>query len=189
MPLIGYARVSTEDQSNELQYDELKRAGCRRVFEEKASGAKEGRVQLRAAIDFLEQGDTLIVWKLDRLARSLSQLINVVRELDTKRCGIKSLTESIDTTSVGGKLVFHIFGALAEFERGLIRERTMAGLKSARARGRKGGRPKALGDDQIIIVKALLRDGLLSIREVAQQVGVSEATLYKYFPGPRSSFR
>jgi DNA invertase Pin-like site-specific DNA recombinase len=184
---VGYARVSTADQSVDLQLDALKEAGCRRIFEESASGANKNRPQLREAIQFLQPGDTLVVWKLDRLARSLSQLIGTVEELHKKRCGLKSLTEAIDTTTTGGRLVFHIFGALAEFERGIIRERTLAGLEAARARGRRGGRPKAMSDQSLAIAEALLRDGLLTVREVARQVGVSEATLYKYIPAPRAT--
>jgi DNA invertase Pin-like site-specific DNA recombinase len=186
MFLIGYARVSTDEQTVDLQLDALKQAGCRRVFEETASGAQKDRPQLREAIKFLNRGDILVVWKLDRLARSLSQLIATVEELHQMGCGLQSLTEAIDTTTTGGRLVFHIFGALAEFERGIIRERTIAGLAAARARGRKGGRPKALTGQNLDVAQALLRDGLLTVREVAKQVGVSEATLYKYIPAPRS---
>jgi DNA invertase Pin-like site-specific DNA recombinase len=144
MHLIGYARVSTSDQNLELQLDALKEAGCRRVFEETASGANKARPQLRDALDFLQPGDTLVVWKLDRLARSLQQLIEVIEQLHKRGCGFKSLTEAIDTTTAGGRLIFHIFGALAEFERSIIRERTMAGLEAARTRGRRGGRPRLM---------------------------------------------
>jgi DNA invertase Pin-like site-specific DNA recombinase len=127
MPAIGYARVSTGDQNTGLQSDALQAAGCRRIFEETASGGQKERPQLRAAIDFLRPGDTLVVWKLDRLARSLSQLIDTIDELHQMGCGFHSLTEAVDTTTAGGMLIFHIFGALAEFERGIIRERTIAG--------------------------------------------------------------
>ena len=141
MYFIGYARVSTSDQNLELQLDALKQVGCRRVFEETASGATRARPQLQQALEFLQPGDTLVVWKLDRLARSLQQLIEVIAQLHTRGCGFKSLTEAIDTTTAGGRLIFHIFGALAEFERSIIRERTLAGLDAARTRGRKGGAP------------------------------------------------
>ena len=187
MHLIGYARVSTSDQNLELQLDALKEAGCRRVFEETASGANKARPQLRDALDFLRPGDTLVVWKLDRLARSLQQLIEVIEQLHKRGCGFKSLTEAIDTTTAGGRLIFHIFGALAEFERSIIRERTMAGLDAARARGRKGGRPRLMNEDSLIVAQALLRDGVLTVKDIAKQIGVSEPTLYKYLPSPRSS--
>jgi DNA invertase Pin-like site-specific DNA recombinase len=151
MLLVGYARVSTGEQNSNLQTDALSVVGCRRIFEETASGASRDRPQLKAALDFLRPGDTLVVWKLDRLVRSLAQLIETVDELHKRECGFRSLTEAIDTTTAGGRLIFHIFGALAEFERSIIRERTMAGLEAARARGRKGGRPKALGEERLAI--------------------------------------
>lgn len=187
MHLIGYARVSTSDQNLELQLDALKQAGCRRVFEETASGANKARPHLRDALDFLQPGDTLVVWKLDRLARSLQQLIETIEGLHKRECGFRSLTEAIDTTTAGGRLIFHIFGALAEFERNIIRERTLAGLEAARARGRKGGRPRLMTDESIVVAQALLRDGKLTVKEVAKRVGVSEPTLYKYLPSPRSA--
>ena len=138
--LVGYARVSTQDQNPELQLDALKADGCEKVFVEKASGAQRDRPELQAALDYMRSGDTLVVWKLDRLARSLKQLIETVETMEGQGIGFRSLTEAIDTTTSGGRLVFHIFGALAEFERSIIKERTMAGLVSARARGRVGGR-------------------------------------------------
>jgi DNA invertase Pin-like site-specific DNA recombinase len=187
MHLIGYARVSTIDQNVELQRDALKEAGCRRVFEETASGATRARPQLVEALDFLRPGDTLVAWKLDRLARSVQQLIQIIEQLHKRGCGFRSLTEAIDTTTAGGRLIFHIFGALAEFERGVIRERTLAGLEAARTRGRKGGRPKLMNDESLIVAQALLRDGVLTVKDVAKQVGVSEPTLYKYLSSPRSS--
>ncbi|MCB0018538.1 MAG: recombinase family protein, partial [Anaerolineales bacterium] len=134
--LIGYARVSTQDQKPELQLDALKAAGCEKVFVEKASGAQRERPELKAALDYMRDGDTLVVWKLDRLARSMKQLIETVEGLEEVGVGFRSLTEAIDTTTAGGKLVFHVFGALAEFERSIIRERTRAGLDAAKARGR-----------------------------------------------------
>ena len=142
--LIGYARVSTTDQTLDLQKDALEKAGCDRIFTDTASGAKAERVGLDEALSHLREGDTLVVWRLDRLGRSLKHLIETITKLNNRGIGFKSITEAIDTTTSGGKLIFHIFGALAEFERDIIRERTQAGLTAARARGRKGGRPKAL---------------------------------------------
>jgi len=182
-----YARVSTTDQNLDLQLDALREAGCGKVFEETASGASKARPQLKDALDFLQKGDTLVVWKLDRLARSLSQLIETIDKIQDRGCGFRSITEAIDTTTAGGRLIFHIFGALAEFERNIIRESTLAGLQAARARGRRGGRPRALNDDGLIVARALLKDGLLTVQEIAKQIGCSPATLYKYIPGPRSA--
>jgi DNA invertase Pin-like site-specific DNA recombinase len=142
--LIGYARVSTTDQTLDLQKDALEKAGCSRIFTDTASGAKAERIGLDEAMSHLREGDTLVVWRLDRLGRSLKHLIETITALNNRKIGFKSITEAIDTTTSGGKLIFHIFGALAEFERDIIRERTQAGLNAARARGRKGGRPKAL---------------------------------------------
>ena len=145
MPMaVGYARVSTQDQDLALQLDALQAAGCERVYTEKASGAQRDRPQLQAALDYMRPDDTLVVWKLDRLARSLRQLLDTVEVLHARQIGLRSLTEAIDTSTPGGTLVFHLFGALAEFERSIIRERTRAGLAAARARGRTGGRPPAL---------------------------------------------
>jgi DNA invertase Pin-like site-specific DNA recombinase len=135
---------------------------------------------------FLRPGDTLVVWKLDRLARSVQHLIEIIEQLHKRGCGFRSLTEAIDTTTAGGRLIFHIFGALAEFGRSIIRERTMAGL-DARTRGRKGGRPRLMNHDSLIVAQALLRDGVLTVKGIAKQIGVSEPTLYKYLPSPRSS--
>jgi DNA invertase Pin-like site-specific DNA recombinase len=184
--LVGYGRVSTQDQDVALQLDALKKAGCKKIFTETASGAQRQRPELVEALKYLRPGDTLVVWKLDRLARSLRQLIETVEDLEDKQIGFRSLTEAIDTTTTGGKLVFHIFGALAEFERGLIRERTNAGLASARARGKTGGRPSSLKDAQLQMAKALLRDPNITVEDVAKQMGVSPSTLYRHFPGGRS---
>ena len=184
--LVGYARVSTEDQSPALQRDSLAAAGCDKIFEEKASGAQRERPQLKAALDYMREGDTLVVWKLDRLARSLKQLIETVEMLEGRGIGFRSLTEAIDTTTSGGKLVFHIFGALAEFERGIIRERTVAGLTAARARGRTGGRPPALTSADLAHAKALLADPDITAKEVAARMQVSVSTLYKHLPAARS---
>ena len=183
--LIGYARVSTQDQNPQLQLDALQAAGCERIFVEKASGAQRDRPELIAALDFMREGDSLVVWKLDRLARSLKQLIETVEGLEARKIGFRSLTEAIDTTSAGGKLVFHIFAALAEFERGIIRERTRAGLDAARARGKVGGRPRSLGAEEIRQAKALLTDPEIRVKDVAKRLGVSEATLYRHLPGGR----
>ena len=185
--LIGYARVSTNDQNPELQLDALKQAGCEKIFMEKASGAQRDRPELHAALNYMRSGDTLVVWKLDRLARSLRQLVETVEDLEVQQIGFKSLTETIDTTTSGGKLIFHIFAALAEFERSIIRERTQAGLASAKARGRIGGRPPSLSEKDIAAAKAMLSDPTISMEEVAQHLGVSPSTLYRHIPGGRSS--
>ncbi|XWN32720.1 MAG: recombinase family protein [Devosia sp.] len=185
--LVGYARVSTQDQRPALQLDALKAAGCEKVFREKASGAQRDRPQLAATIDYMREGDTLVVWKLDRLARSVKQLIETVEDLETQGIGFRSLTEAIDTTTSGGKLVFHIFGALAEFERSIIRERTRAGLDAAKARGRIGGRPKKLRDADLKAARAMLAEDDFTVDEVAKRVGVSPATLYRYLPAARST--
>jgi DNA invertase Pin-like site-specific DNA recombinase len=187
MSIIGYARVSTADQTPDLQIDALKSAGAHRIFIETASGAKTDRPQLAAALDYLRPGDALAVWKLDRLARSIRQLIDTIDALDRAGCGFRSLTEVIDTTSPTGKLVFHIFGALTEFERSIIRERTIAGLAAAKARGRRGGRPRVMSDNMVVAAKAMIRDGSMTIKEIADQLGVSDGTLYKYIPHPRES--
>lgn len=185
--LVGYARVSTQDQNPAMQREALTEAGCEKLFEEKASGAQRDRPQLLAALDYMREGDTLVVWKLDRLARSLKQLIETVEMLEDRKIGFRSLTEAIDTTTSGGKLVFHIFAALAEFERGIIRERTNAGLASARARGKLGGRPPALSDTDVAQAKAMLADPEITVKQVAMRMGVSVATLYKHLPGGRAS--
>jgi DNA invertase Pin-like site-specific DNA recombinase len=183
---IGYARVSTSDQNPELQLDALRAAGCEKIFEEKASGAKRDRPTLTEALQYTRAGDTLVIWKLDRLARSLKQLLETVETLEQQGVGLLSLTESIDTSSASGKLVFHLFGALAEFERSLIRERTIAGLAVARERGRVGGRPRALSEIDVAKAKAMLRDPEITAKQVARTLGVSVSTLYTYIPGGRS---
>jgi DNA invertase Pin-like site-specific DNA recombinase len=187
MSIIGYARVSTTDQTPNLQIDALKSAGAHRIFIETASGAKADRPQLVAALDYLRPGDTLAVWKLDRLARSIRQLIDTIDALDREGCGFRSLTEAIDTTTPTGKLTFHIFGALTEFERSIIRERTIAGLAAAKDRGRRGGRPRKMSETNIAAAKAMIRDGSMTIKEIADQLGVSDGTLYKYIPHPREA--
>jgi len=184
--LVGYARVSTLDQNPELQLDALRKAGCKKVFVEAISSAKDVRPQLDAALDYLRPGDTLIVWKLDRLARSMKQLIETVDKLKLEGIGFRSLTEAIDTASAAGELFFHIFGALAQFERSIIRERTNAGIRAALARGRKGGRPQKLQDKDIQAALALLKDPEISVRAAAKRVGLSVSTLYRHAPGLRS---
>ena len=184
--LVGYARVSTLDQKPELQLDALKAAGCQKTFVEKASGAKEERPQLQATLDYMREGDTLVVWKLDRLARSMKQLIETVDQLKARQIGFRSVTEAIDTTTAAGELFFHIFGALAQFERSIIRERTNAGLKAALARGRKGGRRPKVKADDIRAALMLLNDPEISVRRAAAKLGLSVSTLYRHAPGLRS---
>ena len=183
---IGYARVSTNDQNTNLQIDALKKSGCEKIFEEKASGAQRERPELKAALEYVRKGDTIVVWKLDRLARSLKQLIETVEDLERREIGFQSLTEAIDTSTSGGRLIFHIFASLAEFERNIIRERTKAGLESAKARGRTGGRPPKLSDKDIEVAKTLLKNPDITVAEVANKLGVSFPTLYRYIPKARS---
>src|SRR5215207_6107282 len=178
---IGYARVSTGEQTLDLQLDALKSAGCGKIYEETASGAKADRPILDEVLSYLRKGDTLVVWRLDRLGRSLQHLIEVVAQLADRGIGFKSLTEQIDTTTPGGKLIFHVFGALAEFERDLIRERTQAGLAAARARGRTGGRPRKLTDPrQMELARSLYAGGETDIDTICATLGISRATLYRY---------
>lgn len=178
--LIGYARVSTDDQHLDLQNDALTAAGCERIYRDKASGAKAERPGLRRAFDNLRAGDTLVVWRLDRLGRSLKDLITRAEELEQRGAGLKSLQEAIDTNSSGGRLVFHLFGALAEFERNLVRERTQAGLAAARARGRQGGRRKQLNADKRRHAVELYRSRQHTIKEICHLMGISKPTLYAY---------
>src|SRR5574339_109562 len=166
--LIGYARVSTADQTLVLQQDALTKTGCERIFTDTASGSHVVRPGLDEALGFVRPGDTLVVWRLDRLGRSLRHLIDTVSVLQDRGIGLKSLQEQIDTTTSGGKLVFHVFGALAEFERDLIRERTNAGLTAARARGRLGGRPKALDAKKAQIAQSLYSDKSNSIADICR---------------------
>jgi|SRR5579875_545441 len=178
--IVGYARVSTDDQTLALQTDALEAAGAERIFSDTISGAKAERPGLTQALDILREGDLLVVWRLDRLGRTLSQLITLINQLDERGVGFRSLTEQIDTTTSGGKLIFHIFGALAEFERNLIRERTQAGLKAARARGRQGGRPKKLDERKAQMAQQLYNDRGNSIEDICKTLGISRATLYRY---------
>jgi len=177
---VGYIRTSKKDQNPELQRRELETFGCERIFEEQISSRKADRPQLRAALDYCREGDALVVWKLDRFGRSLKELIELVNDLNERGVEFVSLRESLDTTSPGGKLVFHIFGSVAEFERDVIRERTMAGLEAARARGRKGGRKRIMDRKKIALASKLMRDRETPITEVCEAVGVSRATLYRY---------
>lgn len=176
---IGYARVSTHEQSLDLQLDALRQAGCERIFEDRISGATSERPGWEQVKLALREGDTLVVWRLDRLGRSLKHLIEVVTEMSDQGVGFQSLTENLDTTTNGGRLLFHVFGALAEFERGIIRERTLAGLESARARGRKGGRPRKLTPQKLAKAQRLLSDPEQTVSEVADYLGVGRSTLYR----------
>jgi DNA invertase Pin-like site-specific DNA recombinase len=180
--LIGYARVSTEDQNLDLQRDALHKAGCEQIFADKVSGTEARRPGLENTLSHLRPGDTLIVWRLDRLGRSLRHLIDTVTDLQERGVSFKSLTESIDTTTSGGKLVFNIFASLAEFEREIIRERTQAGLLAARTRGRKGGRRAALTAKQLQIARQLY-DAKTPVLEICQTLGISRATFYRYVTG------
>ena len=181
--LIGYARVSTNEQNLDLQRDALLKAGVspKNIFTDKITGTKQGRPGLEAALSHLREGDTFVVWRLDRLGRSLKHLIETVTTLQKQRIGFKSITENIDTSTATGQLVFHLFGALAEFERNLITERTMAGLEAARARGRKGGRPHLKPSaSQIAMAKKLYADKSNSIADICRTLHISRATLYRY---------
>ncbi len=175
---VGYARVSTQDQDLSLQLDALAAAGCAKVFEDHASGARADREGLQAALDYVRDGEVLVVWKLDRLGRSLPHLIETVTELAKRGVGFRSLTEAIDTTTPGGRLIFHIFGALGQFERDLIQERTRAGLAAATARGRKGGRKPAVTEEKLRRAREHIAKGL-TVREAAMRVKVGKTALYK----------
>lgn len=176
---IGYARVSTADQTTDPQTDRLAAAGCERIFVETASGALRDRPQLRACLDYLRPGDVLVVAKLDRLGRSLAHLIETVTTLDSRGIGLVSLSESIDTTTAAGRLLLHVLGAVGQFERDLIVERTQAGLAAARARGRKGGRPPKITPEKVEAARMLIASGR-TVEEAARAVGVSRATLYRH---------
>lgn len=175
---VGYARVSTQDQNLSLQLDALAAAGCKKVFEDRASGALADRAGLQAALDYVRDGEVLVVWKLDRLGRSLPHLIETVTALAKRGVGFRSLTEAIDTTTPGGRLVFHIFGALGQFERDLIQERTRAGLAAAASRGRKGGRKPVITGDKLKRARAMAGTGL-TVREIATRLKVGKTALYE----------
>jgi len=178
--LIGYARVSTIDQNLNLQIDALQQVGCDKIFTDQVSGSAKSRPQLELGLDFLREGDTLVVWRLDRLGRSLRHLIELITKLEEKGIHFRSITESMDTTNSGGKLIFHIFGALAEFERNIIIERTKAGLEAARARGRKGGRKPALSAKQQQVAVKLYYEKAHTAEEICRIMGISKPTLYSY---------
>ena len=181
--LIGYARVSTSDQTLNLQKDALEHIGCSKIFTDTISGSTTERQGLDAALAYVREGDTLVVWRLDRLGRSLKHLIETITALNNRKIGFKSITENIDTTTSGGKLIFHIFGALAEFERDIIKERTKAGLNASRARGRLGGRPKAKTlntPKRVAMAQSLYDDKNNSIDDICKTLNISRATLYRY---------
>jgi DNA invertase Pin-like site-specific DNA recombinase len=178
--LLGYARVSTTDQQPHLQVDALTAAGCYRVFTETASGARTDRPTLQQLLDQLRPSDTLVVWKLDRLGRSLRHLVDTITSLAERGIGFHSVQEAIDTTTPGGKLVFHVFAALAEFERDLIRERTSTGLAAARARGRRGGRPSVLTGHKLQVARDMYESKQYTVAEIAKALGVSRASIYRH---------
>ena len=177
--LIGYARVSIRDQNLDLQKDALKAAGCEKIFVDEVSGAQAARSGLQQAMDHLRAGDALVVWRLDHLGRSLRNLVELVGQLEEKKVGFRSLQESMDTSTSGGKLIFHVFGALAEFERNLIQDRTQAGLSAARARGRTGGRPRKLEEKQRKLAARLYKERT-SVKDICQTLNISKPTLYRY---------
>lgn len=185
---VGYARVSTGEQKLNLQLDALEEAECERIYEEKTSGAAKERPELEKCLESLRKGDTLVVWRLDRFGRSLKDLVGKMETLEERGAEFVSLTEGIDTTTPQGRLTFHIFGALAEFERELAYERTMAGLRAAEERGRTGGRPRALGEEDIPEVQALMRDPEVSVSQICERFGISRPTLYRYV-GPNGERR
>jgi DNA invertase Pin-like site-specific DNA recombinase len=185
--LVGYARVSTDLQTTDGQIDALSAAGCERVFEESMSGSRADRPQLAAALEFAREGDVLVVARLDRLARSMRQLLTTVDALTARGIGLRSLHENIDTTSATGRLILHIFAALGQFEVELLRERTRTALAASRARGRVGGRPPALDAIKVTAAKAMLASGTMTATEVARQVGCSSSTLYRHVPGGRTA--
>ncbi len=177
--VFGYARVSTAEQRMDLQKDELKRAGCEKIFADTASGARAARPELDRMLSMLREGDTVVVWKLDRLGRSLKNLVDLVTEFNQSGVQFRSLTESIDTSTPGGMLIFNVFASLAQFERDLIRERTNAGLKAARARGRKGGRPSLLSKQQAIEAQRIYDSRSLTVGQIATLFNVSRSTIYR----------
>jgi DNA invertase Pin-like site-specific DNA recombinase len=182
---LGYARISTTDQDPALQHDALVAAGCFRVFTDVASGKLAQRPQLDALLEQLRPGDSLVVWRLDRLGRSMSHLLEMVELLEQREVALVSLQESIDTSSATGRLIFHIFGALAQFERELLRERTLAGLAAARARGRTGGRPRVMTPEKAAVARQMLASGEYSMATIASTLGVGRSTLYAYLAAGR----
>ena len=178
--LIGYARVSTLEQHLDLQIDSLNKCGCEKIFQDKVTGVKDNRPGLNRTLDFMREGDTLVVWKLDRLGRSLKHLVEIINDLQLKNKGFKSLQENIDTTSKTGKFIFHMFAALSEFERDIIKERTMAGLASARARGRLGGRPKTVDEKLEQLIITMSKDHSIPVIDICKTLGISRSTYYRY---------
>ena len=178
--LVGYARVSTAEQNLDLQQDALKKAGCSKLFHDTISGSKTLRPGFTDAMEFIREGDVLVVWRLDRLGRSLVDLLETVAGLEKRGIGFRSITEAIDTTTSSGMLVFQIFGAIAEFERNLIRDRTRAGLNAARTRGRQGGRPKLLDTQKIALARRLYSEKQHSIKEICKLIGITKPCLYDY---------
>jgi DNA invertase Pin-like site-specific DNA recombinase len=185
--LLGYARVSTDQQDHALQLDALRTAGCDKVFVETGSGTRTDRPELAKVLEQACHDDVLVVWRLDRLARSLRHLIDIADDLNRRGVALKSITESIDTTTPSGRFMFNILGALSSMEREIIVERTRAGLVAAAARGRRGGRPVALDESKIRAAKAMLASGSMSAIEVAQQLGCAPSTLYRHLPGGRTA--
>jgi DNA invertase Pin-like site-specific DNA recombinase len=185
--LVGYARVSTIDQNPALQIDALREAGCARIFTEKASGSHRNRPQLQAALDYLREGDTLVVWKLSRLARSLTQVIKTAAAIHERKIGLKVLTQQIDTTTPEGRLFFHMTAAFDEFQRELIVENTRAGLVAANQRGRRGGRPKGMNEQSIRNAEAMLKDteNYPFVGDVIAQLSIGRTAFYRYFPTDR----
>ena len=181
---VGYARTSKEDQNLHLQMDALKKCGCEKIFTDQLSGAIQDRAGLNEALSFARSGDSLVVWRLDRLGRSLQSLISTINSLNDRGVAFVSLQEAIDTTTANGKLTFHLFGALAEFERGLLKERTMAGLAAARARGRVGGRPQKLKAPQMELAKTLLANSKNRIPDVCKMLQISRSTFYRHLNRP-----
>lgn len=185
--LIGYARVSTMDQNPALQMDALRAAGCEKIFTEKASGSHRDRPELRAALEYLREGDTLVVWKLSRLARSLSQILKTANDIADRGIALKVLTQNIDTSTPEGRLFFHMTAAFDEFQRELIVENTKAGLEAARKRGRRGGRPPAMDEQSMKQAEALLKDteNYPFIGDVIDELDVGRTAFYRYFPPER----
>ena len=176
---VGYARVSRDEQNLDLQIDALKAAGCEKIYTDKVSGAAVERAGLDDLLTYIRPDDVLVVWRLDRLGRTLKKLILMVEELATRDVAFMSLRESIDTTTAGGRLVFHVFGALAEFEREVISERTKAGLAAAKSRGRCGGRPRAMDEEKVRLARTLHQDSSITVGEICRTLGVSKGTLYR----------
>ena len=183
MMLIGYARVSTLDQNPEMQIDVLKEAGCEKIFIEKSSGAKDDRPQLKEALEYIRSGDTLVVWKLSRLARSITQVINTTKDLEARNIGLKVITQKIDTTTPEGRLFFHVTAAFDQFQRELIVENTKAGLKAARSRGRVGGRPKVLTEEKLKTARAMIKDqeNYPFISDIIKTLEIGRTAFYRYF--------